>query len=536
MREQGVRRSNRIKEKKHQANAAKHVTIPATYIQAVNSTEAKEWHEAIGKEMQAMEDHKVWKLIPRPKNMKVIKNKWIYNLKNTTNNDAVKFKARLVAVGCTQKEGTDYMESFSPVIKMESFRALIAISSTKRMHIKQYDVKTAYLYGNLDKPVFMEQPEGFITRKKKDYVCKIEKSIYGLPQSGRHWNEKFDETLKGIGLKNIPEDPCVYKLEKNKRLLIVGIYVDDCIVMGTDEAIINETMSKLKRTFEIEEIRGEIKFLNIEVKETTDGIHLSQETYINKILEKYGLEVCNISKTPVAYQQNLDEYADSPTVDKTFYQELIGSIMYLAVSTRPDISFAVSHLSQYCRDPRKVHLEAVKRVYRYVKGTKEYCLKFGRHGLKLQASTDASWNTTVDAKSYSGYVVKMGNNLISWKSRKQTLVAMSTCEAELIALCEGTREVIWLRNMLNSLEITDEHDVPVMHTDSKAAMDWIHKNNVTNRTKHVNRIYYFIRDEVKNKRLQIQHVHTEHMEADILTKGLPLDKHLFCVNNLSISD
>lgn len=137
------------------------------------------------------------------------------------------------------------MESFSPVIKMESFRALIA--STKRMHIRQYDVKTAYLYGHLNKPIYMEQPEGSIDRKKEDYVCKVERSIYGLPQSGRHWNIKFDEALRIIGLKNIPEEPCVYRLERDNRLLIVGIYVDDCIVIGTDEAIIDEAMSKLKK-------------------------------------------------------------------------------------------------------------------------------------------------------------------------------------------------------------------------------------------------------------------------------------------------
>lgn len=165
--------------------------------------------------------------------------------------------------------------------------------------------------------------------------------------------------------------------------------------------------------------------------------------------------------------------------------------MYLSLGTRPNISYAISSLSQYCRDPRKIHLEAVNQVYRYVKRIKEYTIKYDRLGYELQVSTDASWNFTVDAKSYNGYVVKMGNNLISWRSRKQTLVAMSICEAELIAICERAREIIWLRNLLNSLNMTEKPQNPViMKTDSKAAIDWIHKNNVTNRTKHINLLFY----------------------------------------------
>lgn len=164
-----------------------------------------------------------------------------------------------------------------------------------------------------------------------------------------------------------------------------------------------------------------------------------------------------------------------------------------------------------------------------MKGTKNYKLKFGERGLNIQASSDASWNTTADAKSYSGYTVKMGNNLICWKSRKQNLVAMSTCEAELVAICEGTKEIIWLENLLDSLKVTEEHNVPItILTYSKAAIDWIHKNNVTNRTKHITRIYYFIRDEVKRKSLKLQYVHTDYME------GLTLDKHLFCTNSFML--
>ncbi|KAG7188181.1 hypothetical protein KM043_017675 [Ampulex compressa] len=533
--EQGVRRSEGIGNKKQQANIARHVLIPMNFTQASNSAEADEWHKAIEREISALDRHKVWKIVPRNKNMKIMKSKWIYNLKDTSDSNIERYKAILVAVGSSLRVGWDYEESFSPVIKLESFRVLMAIASIKKMRIKQYNVRTAYLYANLDKAVYMEQPEGFITRSKEDYVYELEKSIYGLPQSGRHWNEEFDRTLKEVGLESIPEDPCVYKFTKGKQIIIIGTYVDDCIVIGTEENIIDELMSKLRCKFDLKEIRGKLKFLNIGIEETVDGIYLSQEDYIDKILNKFGLEECNTSRTPASCQQNLNEYEDSQAVDKTHYQELIGSIMYLAVGTRPDISFTVSYLSQYCKEPGKVHLEAVKRVYRYMKGTKELVLKFDRQELEIQASTDASWNSTADAKSYSGYIVKMGNNSIGWKSRKQSLVTMSTCEAELIAICEGAREVLWLRNLLNSLNVVVQNGrAIILYTDSKAAIDWTHKKNVTNRTKHINRIYYFIRDEVKDKILELKHISTDEMMADVLTKALPAEKHLLCTNSFKL--
>ncbi|KAG7196796.1 hypothetical protein KM043_018802 [Ampulex compressa] len=467
--------------------------------------------------------------------MKIMKSKWIYDLKDTKDSNIERYKARLVAVGNSLIVGWDDVESFSPVIKLESFRVLMAIESVEKRCIKQYDVRTAYLYANLNKAVYMEQPEGFITRNKEDYVCKLEKSIYGLPHLGRHWNEEFNTTLNEIGLENIPKDPCVYKFAKGKQLVIIGIYVDDCIVIRTEENIIDKLISKLRCKFDVKEIRGKLKFLNIGIEETVNGIYLFQEDYIDKILNKFGLEECNPSRTPAAYQQNLNEYEDSQAVDKTHYQELIGNIMHLAVGTKLDISFTVSYLSQYCKDPRKIRLEAVKRVYCYLKGTKELVFKFDRQELEIQASTDASRNSTADAKSYSGYIVKMGNNSICWKSQKQSLAAMSTREAELIAICEGAREVIWLRNLLNSLNVVEQNGRTItLYTDSKAAIDRTHKKNVTNKTKHINRIYYFIREEIKNKVLELKHISTDEMMPDILTKALPAEKHLLCTNSFKL--
>lgn len=358
-----------------QANIENHRTstiIPKDYQGAMESEKAENWKNAMQEEMESICGHQVWKLVPREKNIKVVKSKWVYTVKENLDGSIQKYKAKLVAVGYSQKEGIDYDQSFAPVVKLESFRYLIAMASIRKFQIRQYDVTTAYLYGTLEIPVYLEQPKGFVDAGRPDYVCQLQRSLYGLPQSDRSWNEKFDKTLKKIGLQPIPEDPCVYKLETEGKTIILGIYVDDCIVIGTDNLIINEVMSRLGKEFKLTETRVEIKFLNIKVEERKMGFNLSQEGYVEKMLIKYGLEECNVSRTPLDAQQNLDDFQGSPLTDKTQYQKMLESLMYLSVGTRSDISFAVSRLSQYSHEPRKIHLMALKRVYRYVKGTKDY--------------------------------------------------------------------------------------------------------------------------------------------------------------------
>lgn len=517
--ERGVRRSERVSKRREQANEIVHHErqIPGNQKQAMQSSEAEEWADAMEKELESMAEHQVWRLVPREGDIKVIKSKWVYTLKGEQN-QTPRYKARLVAMGCQQRQGIHYSESFAPVIKMQSVRTLLAIASVRKLRIKQFDVTAAYLYGTLEEDVYMEQPPGF--ENGKNEVCKLSKSIYGLPQSGRQWNERMNEIMKAVGMERMKEDPCVYVYHQGRKVIILGVYVDDFIVVGTDTQIIDDVINKIRKSLTLTESENK-NFLSLEILETENGLELSQTSYVTKIIEKYGLLECNSAKTPLDPQQDLDNFIDSPKADSTLFQEMLGSLMYLSVGTRPDISYSVSKLSQYCKDPRQIHLAAMRRIYKYIKGTSGHRLNYDNISEELSISTDASWNSSIDAKSFGGYVVKIGNNLISWKSKKQDLVAMSTCEAELIALYDGLHELKWVHGLLTGININIGDKLPIeLRTDSRAAMEWVAKERVTNRTKHINRKYYGIKDDVKAGFIKLTHVMSEDMEADALTKSL----------------
>ncbi|UYV76012.1 hypothetical protein LAZ67_13002147, partial [Cordylochernes scorpioides] len=310
--------------------------------------------------------------------------------------------------------------------------------SLKRKAYRVYDIITKKI----------EEPEVFVEKGEEDKVCKLLKSIYGFPQSVNCWNKKINEILIQLGMERSQYDPCVYTFRKGKEYGILGLYVDDLMIAGTDKTFNGKLASEIRRFVVLKEKGENEPFIGIEIKKTEYGFDLSQAHYIDKILKKFALEECNIVQTPGDRDQSFDECQDSKQVDRTLYQEMIGSLVYLATGTRPDIYFNVSNLSRFCNDAREVHLTGVKRIYRYLKGTRDKMLRYKPLENSILVSTDASWCSTSDAKSYSGYTVKLGNNLISWKSKKQSLVALSTCEAELISICEGICEVKWIKGLL----------------------------------------------------------------------------------------
>lgn len=494
---------------------------PESYDSAITANEANQWKCAMDEEISSLEMHNVWEPVDRPKNKKVIKSRWVYMIKNIK--DEKYYKARLVAVGCGQKQGIDFEESFSPVMKWDSLRMLLALAARKNSIVKFYDVKTAYLNGLLNEEIYMEAPKGFELTDNKVYLIK--RSIYGLPQSGRCWYKKFSEILEQASLKKLKSDPSVYMKREDDEYIYIGIYVDDFLVVASSEEMIDKVIDSVMKNIEIKETTDSNMFLGLQIKQTEDEIILSQGNYVKKILEKFGMQDCNSVKTPgVVGDKQLDNYEDSKVYSQKKYQEAIGSVMYLATGTRPDISYTVSRLSQYNRDPREVHWNAVKRLFRYLKGTLDYCIKYKSTEGKLNACTDASWSTTPDAKSYSGYLLKIGESLIGWKSGKQKLVALSTMEAELIAACDCVCAVRWISGLLEELGESSLISKPTnIRTDSKALMDWVNNQKVSCRTRHINRKFHFIKDDMEQGDVQFMHQNTKLLEADAMTKHLSSD-------------
>ncbi|UYV72268.1 hypothetical protein LAZ67_9002406, partial [Cordylochernes scorpioides] len=490
--------------------------------------------QCLREEIQNMYSHQVWELIPRPVNAKVVKSKWVFKISKDQENKNKTYKARLVAMGYNQIPGRDYNESFSPVIKNATLRTILSMAATKDSFIKLFDVKAAYLNGNIENTIFMEQPAGFVQDRNK--VCKLNKSIYGLPQSGRSWYEKFSQVLHDCGLEKLKSDPCLFKWKNEDKYFYVGIYVDDFITVSDSEDTSNRFINKLRHHLEIKDVTCKGMFLGIKIIQDKDGISLQQSHYVQQILQKYGMENCKEVPTPGSKEINLDNHIEDDNCDQHTYQEALGMLMFLAVNTRPDIAYITSKLSQYSRQPKQMHWTAIKRVMRYLRGTIDLGVKFerGKTGI-LKSYTDASWSTTHDGKSYGGYVLKLGEATIDWKSSKQPLVALSTMEAEMIAACESCCQIKRIINLLRELEEWNFMEKPTaIYTDSQSLINWISSPKQSSRCRHINRKYHLLRDCYESRDICLLYKPSQDLEADIFTKDLSrgqMKKHL---ENLSI--
>ncbi|GBN24025.1 Retrovirus-related Pol polyprotein from transposon RE1 [Araneus ventricosus] len=430
----GVRRSERLKEMKN----ANIVEIPKDYFEARSNPNWRNWKTAMEDEIKSLNKHKIWELVDKPDNNKIVKSKWVYTIKDSK---TPKFKARLVATGFNQVKNVDYLESYSPVVNIDTFRLLIALAAKLNLAVNFFDVKTAYLHSDLEEEVYMTTPPGY-EMETEGKVYKLKKSIYGLPQSGGNWYFKLKSELERIGLKEIASDNCVFVLINKNEFLVLRIYVDDIALFSNDIVLSNNVIRKLKTIFELKETTDCEKFLGIEVRRNENGFSLSQVEYINFLLEKYNMSLCNSVKTPMS--KNEDKFFDSGNkfVNVTEFQTLIGELLYLANRTRPYIYFAVTYLSQFCQKPEQKHLKLAKKILRYLKGTKEKTLVYSNKFGCINASSDASWGNAENGKSFSGSVLMLGDSLVAWKCNKQRSVCLSICEAELCDLAETAKNVL----------------------------------------------------------------------------------------------
>ncbi|UYV76450.1 hypothetical protein LAZ67_14000428 [Cordylochernes scorpioides] len=507
-------------------------TIPKDYEEAIACEDKKHWENAMLEEIQNMYSHQVWELVPRPVNAKVVKSKWVFKISKDQENKT--YKARLVAMGYNQIPGRDYNESFSPVIKNATLRTILSMAATKDSVIKLFDVKAAYLNGNIENTILMEQPAGFVQDRNK--VCKLNKSIYGLPQSGRSWYEKVSQVLHDCGLEKLKSDPCLFKWKNEDKYFYVGIYVDDFITVSDSKDTSNRFINKLRHHLEIKDVTCKGMFLGIKIIQDKEGISLQQSHYVQQILQKYGMENCKEVPTPGSKEINLDNHIEDDNCDQHTYQEALGMLMFLAVNTRPDIAYITSKLSQYSRQPKQMHWTAIKRVMRYLRGTIDLGVKFerGKTGI-LKSYTDASWSTTHDGKSYGGYVLKLGEATIDWKSSKQPLVALSTMEAEMIAACESCCQIKWIINLLRELEEWNFMEKPTaIYTDSQTLINWISSPKQSSRCRHINRKYHFLRDCFESRDICLLYKPSQDLEADIFTKDLSRDQMKKHLESLSI--
>ncbi len=501
---------------------------PATIQEALSSKYSEQWKAAADSEYQSLMENKTWELVELPQNRKAIGCRWVFRVKYDEKGQVERFKGRLVAKGYSQKYGIDYDETFSPVVRFSSIRTLLAFAVQKGMLIHQMDVITAFLNGDLQEEIYMEQPEGYTVPGKEEMVCRLKKSLYGLKQSPRCWNQKFRESMELLQFKQSQADPCIFSKGSEKdKLIIIAVYVDDLIIVTTNQQDMDKIKTSLSENFKMKDM-GSLHFcLGFGIEQNEEGIKLSQKLYIQKLLERYGLQEANPVSTPM--DPNVKHVAEdgySKPVDKVRYQSMIGSLLYAAIATRPDISQAVGALSKFNSAPTEAHLTAVKRILRYLKGTINLSLQYKRtESLEIVGYSDADWANDMETRhSTSGNVFVMGEGPISWLSQKQATVALSTAEAEYIALCSAAQEAVWLKQLFKDIGVDITKPLMVME-DNQGAIAMTNNPVGHKRTKHIDIRYHFVREQVQKGTMKLKYCSTKEMLADMLTK--PLNKRQF---------
>jgi hypothetical protein len=492
------------------------------------------WIQAMNEELDQIEKNHTWELVPRPHDKNVIGTKWIFKNKLNENGEVIRNKARLVCKGYAQQEGIDFEETFAPVARLEAIRMFLAFSSFQQIKVHQMDVKSAFLNGDLEEEVYIEQPEGFIFGNDEKLVCRLKKALYGLKQAPRAWYSRLDKYLHQQGFSKGSADSNLYTKTENDKLLIVVVYVDDIIFGSNEESMSQKFASDMQQEFEMS-LLGELTFfLGLQVQQATDGIFLSQTKYLKQILKKYGMEDCKPVSTPMITGCNLSSNDDSPTVNQPEYRSMIGSLLYLT-GTRPDIMHAVGIVGRFQANPRESHLQAVKRIFKYLQGTQDFGLWYPRNAdLTLHAYTDADWAGSVDdRKSTSGGAFYMGPRLVSWFSKKQSSIALSTAEAEYVAAASCCTQLLWMMQTLQDFQIKCSSPVSIM-CDNTSAIS-ISKNPVMHsKTKHIPIKYHFLREQVLEQKVKLEYVPSKEQVVDIFTKPLPREAFEYLRQKLGV--
>lgn len=515
---------------------------PRSYEEAVNSSCSAEWRNAMKCEYDALVTNNVWELVDRPIDKNVVKCKWVYKVKFDASGKFDRFKARLVARGFTQREGVDYNETFSPVVRHSTMRILFSIANQYDLNIDHLDVATAFLNGDLNEVIYMEQPVGF-SDKYPNKVCLLKKSIYGLKQASRMWNCKIHSLLCKHDFIQSKCEPCVYFKCTDNDLVIIALYVDDFYVFySSNSSNKNLLVSVLENEFNVKNLGTLQSCLGINItRDRVKGIlKLDQSEYIRKLLARFGMENCKAVSTPMEVNcKLLKSEKDSSLQDDIYnYRQLLGCLMYLSVCTRPDISFACSQLSQFNNCFDKSHWLAAKRILRYLAGTIHYSLCFYKsRDWFLNAFTDADWaNDVVDRKSYTGFVIMLGNDTVNWESRKQRCVALSSTEAEYIAISDVCKDISFIQNLLSEIVPSYCKELKcTVYNDNQSAQRLLQvKEYCHKRTKHIDLRYHYVKDLINKNSICVKYLPTDRMIADVLTKPLSKVKHESFVNAMNV--
>lgn len=491
------------------------------------------WRDAMKQEIDALEKNSTWTLAKLPPGKKAIGCKWVYKIKYKSDGSVERHKARLVVRGDNQKEGIDYNETFAPVAKMVTVRTLLAVAAARSWILHQMDVHNAFLHGDLDEEVYMQLPPGFSCEDSKK-VCKLQKSLYGLRQAPRNWFAKLAAALKDYGFQQSRADYSLFTYHSGGVILSVLVYVDDLIIAGSDEDVIERFKRYLSTCFYMKDLGSLKYFLGLEVARGPQGIFLCQRKYALDIISETGLLEAKPASSPLEQNHRLALVNGAILTDPEQYRRLVGRLIYLTIS-RPELSYSVHVLAQFMQCPRQEHWEAATRVVRYLKSNPGQGIFLRSDSdLKLYAYCDSDWaSCPLTRRSLTGYFVFLGRSPISWKTKKQATVSRSSAEAEYRSMATTISELKWLKALLIDLQVP--HLQPMrLFCDSQAAIHIAANPVFHERTKHIEVDCHYIRDEIQHGDVVTMHVRTYNQLADILTKALGKQQFDFLLGKLGI--
>lgn len=497
---------------------------PETYqdIENLKQEERDLWKLAVSKELDSIKRNNVWEPVPL-QNQKLVDTKWIFRVKDTESGP--KAKARLVARGFQSKE---FNETYAPVASITSVRIFLSAAVHKGMKIKQLDVETAFLNGTLEEEVYIKPPQGY--EVSKGVVLKLKKALYGLKQAPRSWYATITGVLERNGFRRSESEYCLYV--KSCDLFLI-IYVDDILIAGSSLTLVEEVISLLSSHFSIRIMDKIENFIGLHLQVDREQLKIDQTSYIESCAQRFQVENAKPVKTPMEIKLDLSKSnSNKDNLCVLKFPKLLGAVNYVMERSRPDVNFPVNALSRHTLSADEEKYRYLVRVLNYLNSTKELSLVYhsNQDAAPLTAYSDASWASEQDRKSTSGYVVLVFDNLVHYKTRKQSLVALSTAESEYIALSECAREVMWIKNVLTDMELNVGSSV--IYVDNQAALKLAASSGNYNRIKHIDLKYHFIKDLVSGNFINLCYVNTNDNLADMFTKVIPKCKLDSAMKNL----
>lgn len=491
--------------------------VPITYKEAISGPDRLKWIPAIKKELECMNKHKVWTVVPREKEMSIVPVKWIFTIKKDNT-----YKARLVAVGCRDTEKYTSAEKATPTPSSDTVRWLIAHVSYSKTKLVQLDITTAFLHAKIDRLKHISIPPG-VSENNKTHVCKLNQALYGLTTSPRCWYQTFDAKLQTYGFERNIREPCLY-LKKNKSLnssIIALVYVDDVLLTSDDENLISETIAQISNDFEVKNLGFPSKFLGIDISiDEHKNISMSQEKFLQKVLKEFKMDESHPVRNPMLRDNDYTKLKKNQT--EFPYKNVLGNLMWLAINTRPDIAFSVNFLARFQANPTEEHWIMLKRIMRYLNGTRNTGLIFDQKSANiLDTYVDSSFMDDPKTKrSTSGYVIRYYGNVIAWKSRLQTSMSRSTTHAEYLAICDASTNIMFIANLINeTLDMPEIYPIP-LYEDNSACITVCEKTTQRTKLNYLDKPYLLVRELFEQKKLKPIKIASKEQIADLFTKPL----------------